>query len=1009
MAGSKKKAVVTPKKPKKKRERKPEVETPVEEQKIVTVIFDDHEYTGYLRTDSLSKRCLDGAASKYIWQDGSRYEGPFLQSEIQGQGKYTWPDGSTYEGALQNGKRHGHGVFVAADGITKYEGQWVEGKRHGRGRLIFDAEGESFYDGEWCNGCKHGKGRQVWPSKNTYEGSWEEGRMQGSGTMTWSENGILEVYTGEWANNLPQGQGKYTWHATEDGMFGKEMPVQQTNNSFEGTWSKGLRSGYGTFQFANGSKYEGQWANNLKHGDGRYTYEDGRIYAGEFILDNMANNDVAHQQESTSSQALNLGGADNPVRKCVEIADLVGFCLPNDRLITDPTERTGFSEPNDVFREIYNILLRHLGDLKKLYASMRKMIQRTTDDPWLVYMFHMWILAREAGILAPDCSLARLNRRMVCGPRQHGEAFPEDVPDLRPLTPRSLQNRVPGDPEPKVTKRSSKPEEGGADAAAAEQEAVDEEEEDDYGDEEEDEEDGEDAEDAADGDEQDGQNSSRTTKSGRSRQSRASRVSRASRRSGGRASEYQGSRRPTFQSFGTRQLSSIGPIDFFFEQNKFWRLADFEAALRLVDVHAPGAALMFRHFLEALVRMTPAAFPEKQGLESMLKALLQERVLTKADGRLNPECCRPFDFLADANVLEVFGSFHSKLWELFKDNAAGVGAYALPLWAQLLDFEEESGRSSYRRMTARHFGGLQRRVHIQARMDVTIRVKDALSILFYADLLSIGDIQPSVDCPNDSIFPEPRPEETEPVAVTPDTEERSSLKNTFGDFQIEKAEAKDLPGDHRTPTPPEESAQAEGQKIPPEKEIASTAEALAEFRKLNFKVGYLDAVAILTEVFKPPSVKRIHWSLDENSAVEELAMLDYLETELTYPEFQLLLLRLANLPAEKAPHLSCLSVHACLDAFLAKVFLPAVQSAQSRIPPEPELQTAEGSEGSRTAKEESATEGADAEAEAAQPSPEKEPAPSLWLGFCDPYHLDIAATAAPRWWPEKYTDEVLGW
>lgn len=65
------------------------------------------------------------------------------------------------------------------------------------------------------------------------------------------------------------------------------------------------------------------------------------------------------------------------------------------------------------------------------------------------------------------------------------------------------------------------------------------------------------------------------------------------------------------------------------------------------------------------------------------------------------------------------------------------------------------------------------------------------------------------------------------------------------------------------------------------------------------QVGYLDAVAILTEakllnrhhpsgiisnlalwtgyglgfrqVFKPPSVKRIHWSLDENSAVEEFS------------------------------------------------------------------------------------------------------------------------------------------
>ena len=434
MAGSKKKAVVTPKKPKKKRERKV-AESPVEEQKIVTVTFDDHEYTGYLKSDSLSKRFLDGAGSKYIWHDGSRYEGPFLDSEIQGEGKYFWPDGSTYEGALHNGKRHGHGIFTAADGITKYEGQWVEGKRHGRGRLIFDAHGESFYEGEWYNGCKHGQGRQVWPSKNTYEGSWEEGRMQGFGTMTWSENGILEVYKGQWVNNLPQGQGKYTWHATEEGIAGKEMPVQQTNNNFEGSWSKGLRSGYGTFQFANGSKYEGQWNDNVKHGDGRYTYEDGRIYAGEFVLDNMATSEVAYQQESTSSQALNLGGIDNPVRKCVEIADLVGFCLPNDRLITDLTERTGINEP-DVFREIYNILLRHLGDLKKLYANLRKMIQRPTDDPWLVYMFHMWMLARETGILAPDCPLARVNRRMVSGPRQHGEAFPEDVPDLRALTPR---------------------------------------------------------------------------------------------------------------------------------------------------------------------------------------------------------------------------------------------------------------------------------------------------------------------------------------------------------------------------------------------------------------------------------------------------------------------------------------------------------------------------------------------------------------------------------------------
>jgi len=397
--------------------------------------------------------------------------------------------------------------------------------------------------------------------------------------------------------------------------------------------------------------------------------------------------------------------------------------------------------------------------------------------------------------------------------------------------------------------------------------------------------------------------------------------------------------------------------------------------------------------------MTPAAFPEKQGLESMLKALLQEKVLTKVDEPLSPECCRPFDFLADRNVLKVFDSFHSKLWELFKNNAAGFGVYALPQWAQLLDLEEESGRKAHQRTTARHFGGLQRRVHVQARMDVTIRVKDALSILFYADLLALGDIQLFLDSPTGSLFPEPPEEKEPPFSPTPDTEARSSLKtNTLGEFTIEKAEAKETSGDPRTPTPPD--ASTEGSKVQPYKEIASTAEALTEFRKLNFKANYLEVVTILTEVFKPPSLSRIHWALDENSAVEELSMLDYLETELTFPEFQLLLLRLANLPAEKAPHLSCLSVHACLDAFLAKVFLPAVESSQSRIAPEPkELERTADAEETRTS---TAAEG-EVEAE------KEELQPSFWFGFCDPYHLDIAATVAPRSWPQSYTDEVLDW
>ncbi|CAK9043175.1 unnamed protein product [Durusdinium trenchii] len=1023
MAGSKKKAVVAPKKPKKKKEKKPP-ETLVEEEKIVTVTFGDHEYTGYVKADSLSRRFLEGAASKYVWQNGCRYEGPFLQSEIEGEGKYTWPDGSTYQGYLRNGKRHGYGVFTAADGITKYQGQWFEGKRHGKGRLIFDADGESFYDGDWCDGCKHGEGRQVWPSKNTYEGHWEEGRMHGFGTMTWFDNGMLEVYTGQWAHNVPQGQGKYTWHASGDATFGKEMPVQQTNNSFQGTWSQGLRSGYGTFQFANGAKYEGQWTDNVKHGEGRYTFEDGRIYAGEFISDNMAT-PCAQHHESTSSQALNLGGVDNPVRRCIEIADLAGFCMPNDRIITDPAELTGFNEPSDVFREIYNILLRHLGDLKKVYASMRNAIHRPGDDPWLVYMFHLWMLVRDVGILAPDCPLARVDRRIVCGLRQHGEAFPEDVGDLRPFTPRSLQNRVPGDAEqPKLSRRASKVgDEGlGTEAAAEDQDPLDE---DEYEDEEEGDEEDEDAEEA-DADVDDGDADVEDKKSSRSRTSRTSRQSRTSKQS--RTSRLSrtksqgnvaGSRRPTIQSLGTRQLSSIGPIDFFFEQNKFWRLADAEAASRLIDVHSPNAPLMFRHFLEALVRMTQVAYPEKQGLESMLKGLLRERILPKVDDPLALESRGPFEFFADMNVMQVLDSFQTKLWEVFKDNAAGVGVYALPQWAQLLDIEEESGRSQpYRRTTARHFGGQQRRVHVQARMDVTIRVKDALSILFYSDLLSLGDIEHLKSHPSDSIFPDPREEDLPAFSGTPDTEERSSMKNTNPEFATEK-DPKEAPSgppgpavDPRTPTPPD--ANIEGAASPSlVKDSAFQVEALEEFRQQSFKADWLEVVAILTEVFRPPSSKRIHWALDESSAAEELSLLDYLETELTFPEFQRLLLRIANIPAEKVTHTASLPSHACLDVFLNQVFIPAVESAPSKVPPEPEFrsETVEPvephQEQAKEEQEPGAAEGAEEEPEAKEAV--KVATPRFWLGFCDPYHLDVAASATPRSWPEEYADQVLDW
>ncbi|CAE7376697.1 rsph10b, partial [Symbiodinium necroappetens] len=727
MGTSKKKAVVTPKKPKKKREKKRETESPSEEHRIVTVTLNEHTYTGYVKTNSIGKRCFDAVSAKYQWKNGTQYEGPFVQSDIQGHGKYTWPDGSSYQGNLLNGRRHGHGVFLAADGVTKYEGQWENGKRHGKGRLVYDRAGESFYEGEWQDGCKHGHGRQVWPSKNTYEGHWDQGRIHGFGTMTWSENGMLECYTGEWANDMPEGQGKYTWHVRDDGREGqgprKEMPSQQSNNSFEGLWQKGLRSGYGTFNFASGAQYKGQWSENIKHGEGRYTYEDGRVYTGEFVMDNMAKDSTASEiPAEASTQFLNVGGAENPVRRCVEINDLTGFCLPNDRTITDPTELTGYTDPTEVFREIYNILLRQVGDLKKVYAKVRRIIQRPGDDPWVMYAFQLWMLLRDTGMLTPECPLSRVNRYIMSGMRRHGEAFHEDLQELRPLTPRPSV----------MSSRDAKQGKASKENSGEATEATDED--DDYDDEEEGEAEDSFMHDEENEDDGDDRNSARTRQSRVSRaNSRVSRVSRGTNRTMGEGAAQPG-RRPTIQSLGTRQFGSSGPMDFFFDQSKFWRLGDAEASEKILDVHAPTTALMFRHFLEALVRMAPAAYPENQGLESMLKALLRERFLPKVEQPIGVESCGTFEFLADGQLQQVFANFQTKLWELFKDNTTGFGAYELPQWAHILDLDADEGSDCSSCM----WNDTAEQVHIQGRMCVSIRVKDARSLA--QTLVSVSEL-----------------------------------------------------------------------------------------------------------------------------------------------------------------------------------------------------------------------------------------------------------------------------
>ena len=43
-----------------------------------------------------------------------------------------------------------------------------------------------------------------------------------------------------------------------------------------------MKTGYGTYKWADGSIYVGDWSENLIEGQGEYKWPDGRVYKGQW-------------------------------------------------------------------------------------------------------------------------------------------------------------------------------------------------------------------------------------------------------------------------------------------------------------------------------------------------------------------------------------------------------------------------------------------------------------------------------------------------------------------------------------------------------------------------------------------------------------------------------------------------------------------------------------------------------------------------------------------------------
>lgn len=66
-------------------------------------------------------------------------------------------------------------------------------------------------------------------------------------------------------------------------LEGKGSITESNGDSYEGTFSNGLKNGYGIMKTRNGSVYKGGWFGDLMHGRGTYIHRDGNIYTGDFM------------------------------------------------------------------------------------------------------------------------------------------------------------------------------------------------------------------------------------------------------------------------------------------------------------------------------------------------------------------------------------------------------------------------------------------------------------------------------------------------------------------------------------------------------------------------------------------------------------------------------------------------------------------------------------------------------------------------------------------------------
>lgn len=124
-------------------------------------------------------KCIEGNCDdgygKYQDDDGSIYEGTWVNGFLEGNGKIIIIDGSIYEGFFKRGKLFGQGFYQ--DKEKKYIGEFKFDLPWGNGDMTF--QNGDHYVGQFVKGNFEGNGIMYYKNGDIYDGQWLHGKKNG--------------------------------------------------------------------------------------------------------------------------------------------------------------------------------------------------------------------------------------------------------------------------------------------------------------------------------------------------------------------------------------------------------------------------------------------------------------------------------------------------------------------------------------------------------------------------------------------------------------------------------------------------------------------------------------------------------------------------------------------------------------------------------------------------------------------------------------------------------------